>query len=300
MARSTHAALPDPRNADVLVYVNGDFLPRAEAHISVFDAAFLIGDGIWEGMRYHRGRFLHLDRHLDRLFATARGVHLDIGKSRDQLVEILNETVKRNAMATDAHVRLMVTRGTKTTTLQDPRLTETGPTIVVIAEYKVSDPQLAVEGLRLHTATVRRPPPTTLDQRWNSHSKLHEVVALAQAIEAGADEALMLDINGHVATCNSTNFFIVRDGELWTSTGEHCLNGITRSLVIELARSAAMIALERDFELDDVYSADEAFVTGTFGGLTPVVQVDGQTIGTGEAGRITLRLAAAYQQAVEQ
>ena len=300
MSRSTHEALPDGRNADVLVYVNGTFLPRERATVSVFDAAFLIGDGIWEGLRYHHGRFLHLDRHLDRLFATARGVHLDIGKTRDQLLDILNETVRRNDMTTDAHVRLMVTRGTKTTALQDPRLSESGPTIVVIAEYKVSDPGLAAEGLRIHTASVRRPPPNTLDQRWNSHSKLHEVVALSEAIAAGADEALMLDVHGHVATCNSTNFFIVRGDALWTSTGEHCLNGITRGAVIGLGKAIGLDVSERDFDLDDVYTADEAFVTGTFGGLTPVVQVDGRTIGTGQRGRITLQLATAYQQAVDE
>jgi branched-chain amino acid aminotransferase len=295
MARSTHSAISDPRNADVLVYVDGEFIHRDEAAVSVFDSAFLIGDGIWEGLRYHDGRFLHLDRHLDRLFATAAAVHLDIGTTREELVGILQSAVERNGMTTDAHVRLMISRGTKRTALQDPRLSER-PTVVVIAEWKVSDPELASHGLRLHTATVRRPPPETLDQRWNSHSKLHEVVALSEAIAAGADEALMLDTNGHVATCNSTNFFIVRAGELWTSTGEHCLNGITRATVLELAAHLGIPAYERDFDLAEVYAADEAFVTGTFGGLTPVVGVDDRTIGDGQVGAVTRRLTAAYRE----
>ena len=299
MAPSTHAALPDPRNADVLVYVDGEFVHRDDAAVSVFDSAFLIGDGIWEGMRYHQGRFLHLDRHLDRLFATADAVYLDIGKTREELVEILQATVDRNRMTTDAHARLMITRGTKRTALQDPRLS-TRPTIVVIAEWKVGDPTLAADGLRLHTASVRRPPPTTLDQRWNSHSKLHEVVALSEAIAAGADEALMLDIEGNVATCNSTNFFIVRDGALWTSTGEHCLNGITRATVIELARGAGLAVREGAFTVEEVYAADEAFVTGTFGGLTPAVTLDGRTIGNGTVGPVTQRLAIAYREALDQ
>jgi branched-chain amino acid aminotransferase len=299
MSPSTHSALPDPRNDDVYVYVDGEFVHRDSASVSVFDSAFLIGDGIWEGMRYHRGRFLHLDRHLDRLFATAEAVYLDIGKARQELVEILQATVDRNGMTTDAHVRLMITRGTKRTALQDPRLSHR-PTIVVIAEWKVGDPDLAVEGLRLHTASVRRPPPSTLDQRWNCHSKLHEVVALSEAIAAGADEALMLDIDGNVATCNSTNFFVVRGGTVWTSTGEHCLNGITRATVIELAEEARVAVHERVFTIDDVYTADEAFVTGTFGGLTAAVSLDGRTIGSGTVGPVTQRLAAAYREGLDQ
>jgi branched-chain amino acid aminotransferase len=295
MSRSTHSSLAAPRNAHVLVYVDGEFFPRDEAKVSVFDSAFLIGDGIWEGLRYHEGRFIHVDLHLDRLFLTAEAVFLDIGMTRRELMDILQATVDTNEMTTDAHVRLMITRGTKRTALQDPRLSER-PTIVVVAEWKVSDPELAAQGLRLHTATVRRPPPDTLDQRWNSHSKLHEVVALSQAIAAGADEALMLDTNGHVSTCNSTNFFIVRNGELWTSTGDHCLHGITRATILELADRLGIVASRRDFDLDDVYTADEAFVTGTFGGVTPVVAVDERTIGTGQAGPVTQRLNAAYRE----
>lgn len=299
MAPSTHSALPDRRNDDVYVYVDGEFVHRDDAAVSVFDSAFLIGDGIWEGMRYHRGRFLHLDRHLDRLFATADAVYLEIGKTRDELVEILQATVDRNAMTSDAHVRLMISRGTKRTALQDPRLSSR-PTIVVIAEWKVGDPDLAAAGLRLHTASVRRPPPTSLDQRWNSHSKLHEVVALSEAIAAGADEALMLDIDGNVATCNSTNFFIVRNGALWTSTGEHCLNGITRATVLGLAVQAGIPTHEQAFTVDDVYTADEAFVTGTFGGLTPVVSLDGHTIGSGSVGPMTQQLTMAYRERLDQ
>jgi len=296
--RGTHVAVPDVRNESILVYVNGEFLPRDEAKVSVFDSAFLVGDGVWEGLRLHDGVYSFLDRHLDRLFASAAGVHLDIGKTREELTEILYETARVNGMETDAHVRLMISRGTKKTPSQDPRLVVGGPTIVVTAEHKKADPGIAKAGISLFTSTIRRLPADTIDQKWNCHSKLHEVVALVQAIEAGADEALMLDPHGFVATCNATNFFIVRKGEVWTSTGDYCLNGITRGLVVELARSADIVALERNFSLTDVYSADESFVTGTFGALTPVTEVDGRTIGSGEPGPITARLSAIYAEAV--
>ncbi len=299
MQRTTHDAVPDERNENVWVYVAGEWLRRPDAKISVFDSAFLVGDGVWEGIRYHDGVFVHLDRHLDRLFASAAGVHLDIGRSRTELTGLLDEIVERNAMTTDAHVRLMVTRGTKRTPLQDPRLVDGGPNIVIIAEHKAPLPRSEGDGVRLTTATVRRPPPNTLDQRWNCHSKIHEVVALLEAIEAGADEALMLDVDGHVATCNSTNFFIVVGDEVWTSTGRHCLNGITRALVIELAPTIGVTAVERDFTLEDVYRADEAFVTGTYGGLTPVLAVDGRPIGTGRPGPVTAMLADARDRAFD-
>ena len=299
--KGTHVSLPDPRNESVLIHVDGDWVPRADAKVSVFDSAFLVGDGVWEGLRLHEGGFPHLDHHLDRLFRTAAAVGIDIGRSREELIEILRETARRNDMHTDVHVRLMVSRGTKKTPSQDPRLVVGGPTIVVIAEHKVADPAVADVGVDLVTATVRRPPPETLDQRWNCHSKLHEVVALLQAIDAGGDEALMLDVHGHVATCNATNFFIVTGGEVWTSTGEHCLNGITRRLVLELAVAAGIGAYERDFTLDDVYRADEAFVTGTFGALTPVAHVDGHLIGEGTgSGPITRQLAAHYREAMDR
>jgi branched-chain amino acid aminotransferase len=299
MPWGTHQSLPDPRNEAVLVYVDGAFVPRELAVVSVFDGGFLVGDGVWEGLRLHRGRFLHLERHFDRLWATADAVGLDIGKTRDELAAILTETVERNGMTTDVHVRLMITRGIKETPSQDPRLTASGPTIVVIAEHKVADPEVARRGIRLRTASVRRPPPESLDQRWNCHSKIHEVAALNEALAAGADEALMLDVHGNVATCNATNFFVVSGGEVWTSTGEHCLNGITRGLVIEVGRADGMTVRELDFTVEQVYDAEEAFVTGTFGGLTPVVEVDGRRIGGGAPGPVTARLTGLYRAALE-
>lgn len=296
--KGTHVAVPDERNESVLIYVNGEYVPRSEAKVSVFDSAFLVGDGVWEGLRLHDGVYAYLDRHLDRLFASAKGVHLDIGKTREELTEILHETARVNEMTTDAHVRLMVSRGTKKTPSQDPRLIIGGATIVVIAEHKKADPGISKAGISLFTSTIRRLPPDTIDQKWNCHSKLHEVVALVQAIEAGADEALMLDPNGFVATCNATNFFIIVNGEVWTSTGDYCLNGITRGLVVELAKAAGIPALERNFSLTDVYAADESFVTGTFGALTPVTEVDGRTIGSGEPGQLTARLSQIYADAI--
>ncbi len=296
----THQAVPDSRNAGIVVYVNGEFLARADARISVFDSGFLVGDGVWEGIRLHHGEFAFLDRHLDRLFEGASAIKLDVGMTRMQLTDALRETVERNGMTSDVHVRLMVTRGVKSTPAQHPDLVVGKPTVVIIAEHKQADPAVTAGGITLFTSTVRRPPPDTLDQRLNCHSKLHEVVALIQAAAAGADEALMLDTNGAVATCNSTNFFIVRHGEVLTSTGLHCLNGITRRLVIELCAAERVPAHERDFSLTDVYAADEAFVTGTFGGLTPVIAVDGRTIGSGAPGTITARLTAAYRTAVAE
>jgi branched-chain amino acid aminotransferase len=300
MARGTHEALPDERNEDVLVYINGEFYRREEAKISVFDSGFLVGDGVWEGIRLHEGEFAFLDLHLDRLFEGAKTIDLDVGMTREELTSALHETVRRNDMVGSAgvHVRLMVTRGDKKTPSQDPRLAAGGPNVVIIAEHKVADPGVKERGVRLFTSTVRRPPPDTLDQRLNSHSKLHEVIALVQALKAGADEALMLDPTGAVATCNATNFFIVRRGEVWTSTGHYSLNGITRRIVIELCRAENIPAFERAFSLTDVYGADEAFVTGTFGGITPVIEVDGRKIGAGERGELTARLTELYSEAV--
>tara|TARA_B100001142_G_scaffold8801_2_gene8589 strand:- start:6221 stop:7135 length:915 start_codon:yes stop_codon:yes gene_type:complete len=298
MAKSTHSAIVDPRNENVKIYINGSFYNRENAQISVFDSGFLVGDGIWEGLRLHNGKFAFLNKHLDRLFAGASAIHLDIGLSREELVDALIETIEVNEMTDDVHVRLMITRGDKKTPSQHPSNVIGGPNIVIIAEHKVADPSVTQEGITLFTVTVRRPPPDTLDQRLNCHSKLHEVIALVQAIEAGADEALMLDPTGAVATCNATNFFIIKNEEVWTSTGEYCLNGITRELVIEIARKNGMKAFEKPFSLTDVYSADEAFVTGTFGGLTPVTQVDGRTISNGKIGNTTMLLQGLYKEAV--
>ena len=298
MTKSTHSAIVDPRNENVKIYINGDFHSRENAQISVFDSGFLVGDGIWEGLRLHNGKIAFLDKHLDRLFAGASAIHLDIGLDREELINALLETVEINEMTDDVHIRVMITRGNKKTPSQHPSNVIGGPNIVIIAEHKVADPSVSQEGITLFTVTVRRPPPDTLDQRLNCHSKLHEVIALIQAIEAGADEALMLDPTGAVATCNATNFFIIKNEEVWTSTGEYCLNGITRELVIEIARNNGMEAFEKPFSLTDVYSADEAFVTGTFGGLTPVTQVDGRRIADGRIGNTTMLLQGLYKEAV--
>jgi branched-chain amino acid aminotransferase len=298
--RGTHEAVPDRRNEDVLVYINGGFFRREEAKISVFDSGYLVGDGVWEGIRLHEGAFAFLDRHLDRLFQGAKAIGLEIGMTRREITAALEETVRRNGMTDGVHLRLMVTRGDKKTPSQDPRLVVGGPNVVIIAEHKKADPEVKERGVSLFTSTVRRPPPDTLDQRLNSHSKLHEVVALLQALEAGADEALMLDPTGAVATCNATNFFVVRRGEVWTSTGHYNLNGITRRMVIELCTADDIPVSERPFSLTDVYDADEAFVTGTFGGLTPVIRVDGRKIGGGAMGPTTRRLNDLYAEAVSR
>ncbi len=298
MTKSTHAAVADSRNDDVEIYINGEFFHRREAKISVFDSGFLVGDGIWEGIRLHHGRFAFVDRHLDRLFAGAKAIDLDI-PDREAVLAALQETVDRNSMTDNVHLRLMITRGDKKTPSQHPSNVIGGPNMVIIAEHKLADPTVADEGISLFTATVRRPPPDTLDQKLNCHSKLHEVIALIQAVKAGADEALMLDPTGAVATCNATNFFVVNRGRLLTSTGHYNLAGITRAVIIEQARLAGIPTFEQPFSLTDVYDAEEAFVTGTFGGLTPVAEVDGRTIGAGSGvGPMTERLRELYNTAV--
>ena len=299
MSRSTHQALADERNATIEIYINGDFFPRDEAKISVFDSGFLVGDGIWEGIRLHHGVFAHLDRHLDRLFAGAAAIALDIGLDRDGIEAALRATVERNDMHDSVHIRLMITRGDKKTPSQHPSNNIGGPNIVIIAEHKAADPDVRDRGISLFTATVRRPAPDTLDQKLNCHSKLHEVIALIQATSAGADEALMLDPTGAVATCNATNFFIINRDGLHTATGQYNLNGITSELVCEVAEAAGIPVHRHAFSLTDVYAADEAFVTGTFGGLTPVHTIDGRTIGTGEQGPMTIRLRELYEAAIE-
>ena len=300
MSKGTHEYRHDPRNREILIYVNGEHVPREEARVSVFDSGFVLGDGIWEGLRVHRGRIAFLDAHLDRLYEGAKALDLDVGLDRTALAEALHETLRVNAMSEDVHIRLMVSRGVKATPYQDPRVTIGPATVVIIPEYKAPDPAVAARGLRLFTVHVRRGPPDVQDPKLNSHSKLNCILACIQATKAGADEALMLDPHGFVATCNSTHFFIVRRGEVWTSSGDYCLGGITRGNVIGLCRENAIPIRERNFSLTDVYGADESFVTGTFAGVAPVAAVDGRTIGEGARGPLTERLQSLYIELVER
>ena len=299
MVHGTHNAVADERNDNILIYVNGDLVLRNEAKISVFDSGYLIGDGIWEALRLHEGVLVFLDEHLDRLWQAAAAVAMDLSMSREDLTAELWRTLNANKMHDNVHVRFMLTRGIKKTPSQDPRLVVSGPNLVIIAEHKLASPESKENGVTLFTSTIRRGSPDYLDPRLNCHSKLHEVLALLQAIEAGADEALMLDIHGFVATCNATNFFMVKGSEVWTSTGQYCMNGITRAKVIEVCKNNEISCLQKNFSLFDVYGADEAFVTGTFGGLTPVTAVDGRTIGEGVFGPMTRRLEALYQDEIK-
>ena len=299
MTKGTHEYLDDPRNADILINVNGALVPRDQAVVSVFDAGFILGDGVWEGLRLYRGRIAFLDRHMDRLYEGAKALDLDIGLDRQALAGRVHDTLAANHMTDGVHVRLMVTRGLKSTPYQDPRASAGPATIVIIAEHKTPSPQLYDTGIRLFTVHVRRGYPDVQDPKINSHSKLNCITACIQATKAGADEALMLDPHGFVATCNSTHFFIVRRGELWTSTGAFCLGGVTRGVVLEIARGDGIPTFEKDFSLTDVYGADEAFVTGTFGALVPVREVDGRQIGDGTPGPMRARLADLYGHAVE-
>lgn len=296
--QSAQGYVADPRNETVKVWVNGRLVPRAEAVVSVFDSGFVLGDGVWEGLRLVRGRLISLEAHWDRLFEGAKSIALDIGMTREQLTQAVHDTLAANGMSDGAHVRLMMTRGTKRTPNQDPRFVIGPPTVVIVAEYKTPKPESKARGLKLFTSTFRTSGPDVFDLRLNSHSRLNLIQALIQAIHAGADEALMLDPRGFVASCNSTNFFVVRGGELWTSTGAFSFKGITQQNVIDAWRAAGGTARECDFTLAQVYAADEAFVTGTLGGVTPVVQVDGRVIGDGVPGPLTARASALYQAAV--
>ncbi len=297
-AHGTHDHQDDPRNAGILINVNGRLLPRAEAVVSVFDAGFVLGDGVWEGLRISGGHPAFLDQHLDRLWEGAAAIMLDIGRTREQLTTQIYETLEANQMTDGVHVRLMVTRGPKSTPYQDPRMSAGPATVVIIAEHKEPLPATVENGLSLFTVHVRRAAPDTLDPKLNAHSKLNDITACIQAYTAGADEALMLDPHGFVATCNSTHFFVVRKGEVWTSTGMYCLGGITRANVLRVCDDNEIPAQERSFSLTEVYSADEAFVTGTFAGVVPVHTVDGRRIGTGRRGPMVERLQGLYQELV--
>ena len=297
MAKSMHD-VSDPRNASILINVNGELKPRAEATVSVFDSGFMLGDGVWEGLRVQGGKAAFLDRHLDRLFEGAKAIAMDVGLSRKELAGRLYETIDANSMSDGVHVRLMVTRGVRSTPYQDPRVVVSTATIVIIPEYKEPDPAIYERGLKLFTVHVRRGDPAVQDQKINSHSKLNCILASIQATQAGADEALMLDPHGFVATCNSTHFFIVRRGEVWTSSGKYCLGGITRGLALEVARDAGISAIEKDFSLTDVYGADEAFVTGTFAGIVPVREIDGRQLTC--RGPMVERLQRLYVERLEQ
>ena len=295
---STHDSEHDPRNEHILIYVDGKLVPKQEAVVSVYDSGFMLGDGVWEGLRVHGGVFAFLEEHLDRLYESAKAIDLDIGMNRETLTQALYKTVRANDMTEDAHIRLMVTRGRKKAPFQDPRLSIFGPTIVIIPEFKRAGEEMVQRGLRLYTVPVIRGLPMSQDPKLNSHSKLNCIMALIHALKAGADEALMLDVHGFVNTTNSTNFFIVRKGEVWTSTGDYCMNGITRRKVIELCRENDIPVFERNYSLVDSLGAAEAFVTGTFGGVTPVVEIDGRQIGEGKAGPMYWRLKGLYKELI--
>ncbi len=292
---TTHQAEEDARNESILIHVDGQIVPKAEARVSVYDSGFMLGDGVWEGLRLYDGHWAFLEEHIDRLFEAAKAIDLDIGMDRKGVMSALIETQKANVITTDAHARLMVTRGVKTRPFQHPSLSRQGPTMVIIMEH--SRPKLP-RPIRLAAVPQVRGLPMTQDPKLNSHSKLNCILACIAAEKAGADEALMLDVHGFVNTTNACNFFIVRKGKVWTSTGDYCMNGITRQKVIDICRAEGIPIFERNFSLVDTYSADEAFLTGTFGAQTPVGEIDGRQIGDGKMRPMTERIRALYKQLV--
>ena len=298
MSFGTHAYEPDPRNGSVLFNVNGALVPRGEAVVNVFDSGFMLGDGIWEGLRVHQGRIAFLAEHLDRLWAGAAALHFDMGISQQDLTDRLYETLNANDMTDQVHIRLMVTRGLRSTPYQDPRVVISAPTIIIAPEYKKPAQETASRPQNLYTVAVRRGRADVQDPQLNSHSKINCITACVQAVEAGADEGLMLDPQGFVATCNSTHFFIVRKGEVWTSSGDYCLGGITRGKIIQLCRENDIPVFEKNFSLFHCYSADEAFTTGTFAGLAPIGKIDGRVIGDGTRGPMVEQLQGLYKEMI--
>ena len=299
MTTSTHTVQMDERNRHIRININGELFPREKAVVSVFDSGFVLGDGIWEGLRLHQGVIPFLDRHLKRLWEGARALDFDLGISPAALKTRLYDTMDANGMESGVHIRLMLSRGVKSTPYQDPAMTVGEPTIVIIPEHKTPDPGLYDRGVRLYTVYVRRGYADVQDPRINSHSKLNCIFGCIQAAKAGYDEALMLDPHGHVATCNSTHFFIVREGEVWTSSGDYCLDGITRRNIINLCKANDLPVYERNFSVAQAYGAEEAFVTGTFAGVTPVSEIDGRIIGAGKPGPMTRRLRKFYQELIK-
>ncbi|WP_438986925.1 D-amino acid aminotransferase [Marivivens donghaensis] len=293
---TTHQAEEDTRNETILIYLNGRIVPKAEALVSVYDSGFMLGDGVWEGLRLYDGRWAFLDDHMDRLFEAAKAIDLNIGMTRAEVIGALEQTGAANDMTTDAHARLMVTRGVKSRPFQHPSLSRQGPTVTIIMEH--SKPSIP-RPIRLATVPHIRGLPMTQDPKLNSHSKLNCILACIAAEKAGADEALMLDVHGFVNTTNACNFFIVRKGEVWTSTGDYCMNGITRAKVIEVCRQNGIPVFEKNYSLVDTYGADEAFLTGTFGAQTPVSEIDGRQIGTGTMGPVTQRIRDLYKALIE-
>ena len=295
---STHDYDNDSRNNDIQIFINGEFYHRSEAKISVMDSGYLLGDGVWEGIRFHKGHLVHLQRHLDRLYEGAKAIEMTIGVSKDEMIVALKKTLEKNKMTSDVHIRLIVSRGIKSTPYQHPKVTIGPPTIVIIPEYKKASPKLKFEGITLGTVKTIRDN-RTQDPRINSLSKHNCIAACIEAEKMGVDEGLMLDPNGNVSTCNSTNFFMVSNKEVWTSNGEYCLNGVTRFTVIDICKRNEIPIKEREFSVQDVHNADEVFVTGTFAGIIPVVSVDGVVISSGTRGALTHQLQTWYELGLE-
>ena len=298
-SHSTHDASADDRNRNVKIYVNGEIVHRDEAKVSVYDSGFMLGDGMWEGLRLYNGKWAFFDEHMDRFFNSCKTVSIDIGMTRDEVLDALNRTAEANGMTHDVHCRMMVTRGKKDKPFQHPGLSRSGPTVVMILEHSKPAESLQAKGIRLATVPQVRGLPMSQDPKLNSHSKLNCIIACLQAEQAGADEALMLDPHGFVNTTNACNFFIVRRGEVWTSTGDYCMNGVTRQKVIDLCRENGIPVFEKNYTLYETYGADEAFLTGTFGAQTPVASIDGKQIGTGDR-PMTQRIRALYKDLVQR
>ena len=297
---STHDYEIDSRNEDIMIYINGQFFHRSDAKVSVMDSGYLLGDGVWEGIRLYKGTMIHLDQHLDRLYHGAKKLMIDIGFSKEEIIKFIFDTIRVNKMNSGVHIRLIITRGLKKTPYQHPNANIGACSIIIIPEYKEANEIVNKKGIKLVTVNTRRGMQNSQDPRLNTLSKLNCIIACIEADKAGADEGIMLDINGNVSTCNSTNFFIIKDKQIWTSTGEYCLPGVTRKAIIEICKKNNLIIFEKDFSIQEVHSADEAFVTGTFAGIIPVVKIDGYEISNGKRGKITHLIQNFYKSKLSQ
>jgi len=296
---SSHSYIENPKNQNIFININGELFRRNEAKISVFDSGFLLGDGVWEGIRLHKSTLVFIEEHLNRLFASAKGISLDITLSRQDIIDELNKILIKNNMNDDIHIRLIISRGNKITPYQNPNANVGPINFVIIPEHKKTDPNIYIKGIQIGRVPNIRPNERILNPHYNTLSKLNCILASIEANKLGYDEGIMNDINGNVSTCNSTNLFFIKNKQVITSTGQYCLNGVTRGKVIELCNENNIQCNETNFTFEDIKNCDEAFVTGTFAGVVPVAQLEGKKLNTINSSSMVNKIRELYNQKIE-
>ena len=296
---STHSFIVNPKNESILININGEFFKRNEAKISVFDSGFLLGDGVWEGIRLHQSVLVYIEDHLDRIYKSAKGISLNIGITKEGIINEINKTLYRNNMKNDVHIRLIISRGNKITPYQNPNANVGPINFVIIPEYKKTNPDTYRNGIKIGRVKNVRPNNEILNPQYNTLSKLNCILASIEANKLGYDEGIMNDMHGFISTCNSTNLFFIKNTEIITSTGQYCLNGITRSKTIEICKKNNISCHEKDFTFEDISDCEEAFVTGTFGGIVPVSTLENQPLQSTNKESITNKIRTLYLQDIE-